>query len=77
MIDRLSETDVYTLSKVQAYSIFFSLSLSMAAFGAAGVWLLLHSKMESSLLLRIIAWPLNVSCGMALVLVWMVSFAEH
>jgi hypothetical protein len=36
------------LSRLQAYGIFFSASLSMLACGLVGLWLLLHSKTESS-----------------------------
>jgi hypothetical protein len=73
-IDELVQGE--TLSRVQAYGIFYSVSLSMLACGLVGLWLLLHSKTETSPVLRVLAWPLHTCHLLVLIMVCLVSFAE-
>lgn len=74
LIDELVQGE--TLSRVQAYGLFYSVSLSMLACGLVGLWLLLHSKTETSPVLRVLAWPLHICLMLVLTMACLVSFAE-
>lgn len=76
LIGQLGDGPTHSLSQTQSYGIFFSLSMSMAACGVFGFWLLLNSKQESHPVMRAVAWPMHISYCIVLVLVWLMAGAE-
>lgn len=77
LINELGEGPPYTISQTQSYTIFFSLSISMAACAAVGFWMLLNSKQEINPFMRALAWPLYISYGIVLaLLVWLIAGAD-
>jgi hypothetical protein len=77
MIEALGHGPTYTLSPLQSYGVFFSMSASMAACAALGFWLLLRSPHEYRPVLRMVAWPLHITYSLALLSMWLLGARVH